>query len=116
MTLEIVLEAPIKELTDEEKQAIKAAAIEELRALIPDGHEALLLKKPGCGPCMGIARDFTAKGIKGREIDLSQDAEALETLKRAGYQTAPVVITRDDHWFGFDTNKIDEILATRIAA
>lgn len=70
--------------------------------------------KPSCVQCNATYRSLDNKGIEYEIIDVSEDAEALETVKALGYMQAPVVVTEDDHWSGFRPDKIDE-LAARIA-
>jgi glutaredoxin-like protein NrdH len=70
--------------------------------------------KPSCVQCNATYRSLDNKGIEYEVIDVSEDAEALETVKALGYMQAPVVVTEDDHWSGFRPDKIDE-LAARIS-
>lgn len=70
--------------------------------------------KPSCVQCTATYRALDAKGIEYEVLDLSQDDQALETVKELGYLQAPVVITDEGHWSGFRPDKIDE-LANRLA-
>ncbi len=112
MTTDIATE----ELTSEEREAVKAAAIAELRARIPEGAGALVLTKPACVQCTATYRDLDAKGVEYSIEDLADDLELLDIAKRAGCLQAPVVITHDDYWTGFRPDKIDELVASRVAA
>jgi glutaredoxin-like protein NrdH len=49
--------------------------------------------------------------IDFNEVDMSQDAIALEMVKSLGYTSAPVVIAGDDHWSGFRLDKIQNLSA-----
>lgn len=115
MTLELTVTNP-QDLTTEEKDAIKAEAIAQLRELFEDEIEAILFSKPACVQCGATYRKFDSDGVLHLVIDLSENPELLELVKRAGYMTAPVVVTRDDHWMGFRPDKIDEIVSLREAA
>lgn len=70
--------------------------------------------KPACVQCTATYRGLDSKGIEYEVIDLSQDPDALEQVKALGYLQAPVVVTDEDHWSGFQPDKIDE-LAARLA-
>ena len=48
--------------------------------------------KPSCVQCNATKRALAKAGLAYREVDLTQDAEALETVKAMGYQSAPVPV------------------------
>lgn len=62
--------------------------------------------KPACVQCNATIRALDKQGLSYEVIDLSQDAEALESVKALGYQQAPVVMANGDHWAGFRPDKI----------
>lgn len=62
--------------------------------------------KPACVQCDATKRELKKKGIEFEVIDITEDAEALSTIKGMGYLQAPVVITDEDHWSGFRPDKI----------
>lgn len=66
--------------------------------------------KPSCVQCTATYRALDSKGVEYEVIDLTEDENALETVKQLGYQQAPVVITDGDHWSGFRPDKIDELV------
>lgn len=37
---------------------------------------------------------------------MSQDADAFEYVQSLGYQAAPVVVAGDEHWSGFQPDRI----------
>lgn len=51
------------------------------------------------------------RGIEYRVVDVMEDAEAFEYVKSLGYQSVPVVVTKDLHWSGLRLDLIDEIIA-----
>lgn len=75
----------------------------------------IVYTKPSCVQCNATYRALDAKGIVYEVRDVTQDEEALELTKRLGYMQAPVVVAGDDHWSGFQPDKIAE-LAGRLAA
>lgn len=70
--------------------------------------------KPACVQCNATYRALDSKGVEYDVVDVSQDEQALETVKELGYLQAPVVVTDEDHWSGFRPDKISE-LANRLA-
>ena len=62
--------------------------------------------KPQCVQCRATKRALAKQGLDYEEVDLTQDEEALNTVKALGYQQAPVVFANGDHWSGFRPDKI----------
>ncbi|MDO5494331.1 MAG: glutaredoxin-like protein NrdH [bacterium] len=62
--------------------------------------------KPNCVQCDATYRALAKNGLDYEVIDISVDAEALQTVKALGYQQAPVVFADGDHWSGFRPDKI----------
>ncbi|MDO5663173.1 MAG: glutaredoxin-like protein NrdH [Brachybacterium sp.] len=67
--------------------------------------------KPMCVQCDATKRALNKAGVDYALVDLTEDAEALATVKALGYMQAPVVITGDDHWAGFRPDKIKALAA-----
>ena len=63
--------------------------------------------KPQCVQCNMTYRALDAKGISYTKVDITEDAQALEMVKSLGYMQAPVVIAGDEHWSGFQPDKIN---------
>lgn len=66
--------------------------------------------KPSCVQCTATYRALDKHGIEYSVIDVTEDGEALLTIKEMGYLQAPVVITEDDHWSGFRPDKINQLV------
>jgi len=62
--------------------------------------------KPLCVQCDATKRALNKAGVAYDVVDITEDAEALATVKSLGYVQAPVVITSEDHWSGFRPDKI----------
>jgi glutaredoxin-like protein NrdH len=45
-------------------------------------------------------------GIKYDTVDITEDKAAYDMIISKGFQAAPVVITDDDAWSGFNPDKI----------
>lgn len=67
--------------------------------------------KPGCVQCNATYRKLDENGVEYRVVDISQDEDAFAHVKSLGYLQAPVVIAGEDHWSGFDPNKLDALKA-----
>lgn len=71
--------------------------------------------KPACVQCNATYRALDKRGVAYRSVDISQDAEALERVRALGYMQAPVVVTDDDHWSGFNPDKIGALAESAAA-
>ncbi|WP_418606624.1 glutaredoxin domain-containing protein [Georgenia sp. SUBG003] len=47
--------------------------------------------KPSCVQCDATYRALNKQGLEYEVVDITADAEALESVKALGYQQAPVV-------------------------
>ncbi|MBK5247850.1 MAG: glutaredoxin-like protein NrdH [Actinomycetales bacterium] len=70
-----------------------------------------VFSKPACVQCDATYRALNKHGLDYTIVDISTDAEALDSVKALGYQQAPVVFAGGDHWSGFRPDKI-KALAT----
>lgn len=71
--------------------------------------------KPACVQCTATTREMDKKGVEYQYIDITEDADAMQTITDLGYRQVPVVIHGDDHWGGFRPDKIGA-LAQEVAA
>ncbi len=62
--------------------------------------------KPSCVQCTATHRALDDRRIRYAVRDLSSDPAALEEVKALGYLQAPVVITDEEHWSGFQPDRI----------
>ena len=62
--------------------------------------------KPNCVQCDATYRALNKRGFEYEVVDITQDEEALQTVKALGYQQAPVVFADGDHWSGFRPDKV----------
>ncbi len=70
-----------------------------------------VFSKPACVQCDATYRALKKHGLDYEVVDISTDAEALESVKALGYQQAPVVFAGGDHWSGFRPDKIKALAA-----
>ena len=74
-----------------------------------NGTNVTVYTKPGCVQCTATYRALDNKGVQYEVRDVSTDETALEQVKALGYLQAPVVVTADDSWSGFQPDKIAAI-------
>jgi len=67
--------------------------------------------KDNCVQCDMTKRLMDKVGIEYDVVNISQNPEALDKLIELGYRAAPVVITDEDSWAGFNPDKIADLAA-----
>lgn len=65
--------------------------------------------KPACVQCTATTNELERKNIPYKYVDLTKDAEAMDTVRGMGYMQAPVVVAGDEHWAGFRPDKISAL-------
>lgn len=66
--------------------------------------------KPNCVQCTATYRALNSKGIEYDVVDITEEPEALKYVKELGYMAAPVVVAGNDHWSGFNPDKINSLV------
>lgn len=66
----------------------------------------VVYSKPACPQCDATYRYLNRLGVPFEVVDMSIDAEALERVKKLGYQQAPVVFAGGEHWSGFRPDRL----------
>jgi glutaredoxin-like protein NrdH len=67
--------------------------------------------KPNCVQCDATKRLMDKLGVEYATVDIADNPQELEKLIQMGYRSAPVVITDDDSWAGFQPDKISNLAA-----
>lgn len=62
--------------------------------------------KPNCMPCMAVKRWLNNAGIDYQELDAMEHVELLSSM---GYRGAPVIVSGETHFQGFDPTKLGQI-------
>ena len=73
-------------------------------------ESVLVYVKPQCVQCDQTKRILDREGVEYSTIDITQDSEALEKILSMGFKSAPVVITEEDSWAGFNPDKINKLV------
>lgn len=65
--------------------------------------------KPNCVQCDATKRLMDKLNIAYDTVDITVDTEAFDKIVGMGFMAAPVVITDDDSWSGFNPDKINRL-------
>jgi glutaredoxin-like protein NrdH len=74
-----------------------------------------VFSKPACVQCDATYRQLNKLGLDYTIVDITQDSDALASVRALGYQQAPVVFAGGDHWSGFRPDKIKALAAAGVA-
>lgn len=66
--------------------------------------------KPSCVQCDATKRLMDKLSIEYSTVDITVDTEAFDMLISKGFKAAPVVITDNDSWAGFQPEKISDLV------
>lgn len=67
--------------------------------------------KPQCVQCDMTKRMMDKIGVEYTTVDIVENPEELNKLIEMGYRAAPVVVTDNDSWAGFQPDKINALAA-----
>jgi glutaredoxin-like protein NrdH len=67
--------------------------------------------KPACVQCTQSKKKLDQLGVVYNVIDVTEDANALEYVKSLGYMAAPVIVAGEQHWAGFQPDKIKALVS-----
>jgi len=67
--------------------------------------------KPSCVQCDMTKRMLDKIGVEYNTVDITEDSAAMEMVLGLGFKSAPVVITDNDSWAGFNPDKINSLAA-----
>jgi glutaredoxin-like protein NrdH len=65
--------------------------------------------KPQCVQCDATKRLMDKLDIAYETVDITVDTEAFDKIVGMGFMAAPVVITDNDSWAGFNPDKINRL-------
>ena len=66
--------------------------------------------KPSCVQCEATKRLLDKLELPYDTVDITQDIGAFDKIVGMGFKAAPVVITDDDAWSGFNPDKINGLV------
>lgn len=68
-----------------------------------------IYSKPNCVQCTMTYRALDKAGIAYTVHDVTADEDAYNRVVALGYSAAPVVVVGDQHWSGFQPDRIAEL-------
>ncbi|MBS9424470.1 glutaredoxin-like protein NrdH [Photorhabdus caribbeanensis] len=68
-----------------------------------------IYSKPDCVQCSATYQALNRRNIPYQIIDLTENSQALATIRAMGYQQVPVVVAGTQHWSGFRPDKINAL-------
>lgn len=66
--------------------------------------------KPSCVQCDATKRHLKKLGLEFDTVDITEDQAAYDKIVALGFKAAPVVITDDDSWAGYNPDKINGLV------
>lgn len=66
---------------------------------------------PNCVQCENTKRFLNQKGLEFESKMIQDSPEIMPLIKEKGYRTAPVVVTDDDSWSGFNLEKLNGLFS-----
>jgi len=70
--------------------------------------------KPSCVQCDQTKRFLDKSSIEYTTVDITVDTEAFDKIIAMGFKAAPVVITDNDSWAGFNPSKLAKLVEESI--
>ena len=70
---------------------------------------ATVYSKPSCPQCDATKRQFTKLGLPFEVVDVTQNQQAADQLRAAGFQQLPVVIAGNNVWSGYRPDRIKQL-------
>jgi glutaredoxin-like protein NrdH len=71
----------------------------------------IVYTKPSCVQCDMTKRYMDKIGVEYTTVDITQDKEAFDLILGMGFLAAPVVISGNMSWAGFQPEKINLLAA-----
>ncbi|MCC8373604.1 MULTISPECIES: glutaredoxin-like protein NrdH [Photorhabdus] len=68
-----------------------------------------IYSKPDCVQCSATYQALSRRNIPYQIVDLTENPQALATIRAMGYQQIPVVVAGTQHWSGFRPDKINAL-------
>lgn len=66
--------------------------------------------KPSCVQCDATKRHLAKLNLKFDTVDITEDQAAYDKIISMGFKAAPVVITDDESWAGYQPDKINGLV------
>lgn len=67
--------------------------------------------KPACVQCNQTKKALDKLGVSYDTVDVTQDTAAYDRVIALGYRAAPVVVAGEDHWSGFQPDRLNALVS-----
>lgn len=77
-------------------------------------NDVILYTQPGCGPCLGLKAKLKRDGREFTEVNIREDAAAVDRIKELGHPGTPVLEYTDadgerQNFHGFRSDILEQI-------
>ena len=72
--------------------------------------KVIVYSKTACGKCVFTKKWLESKGIPYEEKRTDLDEDARKEVIEMGYQELPVVVAGNEHWSGYQPEKLEELV------
>ena len=72
--------------------------------------KVIVYSKTACGKCVFTKKWLESKGIPYEEKRTDLDEDARNEVIEMGYQELPVVVAGNEHWSGYQPDKLAELV------
>ena len=73
-------------------------------------NKVIVYSKTACGKCVFTKKWLESKCIPYEEKRTDLDEDARNEVIEMGYQELPVVVAGDEHWSGYQPDKLEELV------
>ena len=73
-------------------------------------NKVIVYSKTACGKCVFTKKWLESKGIPYEEKRTDLDDDARNEVIEMGYQELPVVVAGNEHWSGYQPDKLAELV------
>ena len=67
--------------------------------------------KPACVQCDMTKRYLDKAGVAYETVDITENPDALDMILNMGFSSAPVVMSPEGSWAGFQPDKLSQLAA-----
>lgn len=67
--------------------------------------------KPACVQCDMTKRYLDKAGVAYETVDITENPDALDMILSMGFSSAPVVMSPEGSWAGFQPDKLSQLAA-----
>ena len=100
-------------IVDHTRTEVAPTPIEVEQNPVAETASVIVYTKDKCPGCKATIRSLTKKNIAFEARSIDETPGARDMIAKLGYMQAPIVVAGDDHWSGYNPDRI-EALAARL--